>query len=325
MTDIACFLKVIECGSFSKASQELYISQQAVSLHIKHLEDTYKVVLFERRPAMKLTHAGELLREAALEIMRSESVLEDRLSVSRNDFTGELAIGMPANRTSAFANEFIPNFSSMYPNMSINLIEQFSAALPAELIQNRIDLALPLVSNTTAPLDTSIFEICPLESETLYVTISDSLLKKTAPNNFPECKEEFRSGISLYQIAHLPMFLHPSESHLHREIFNAIKEFGVEPFIRVKTSLTSTLVDLCAKGYGVYFVPTMLVKYMYETQYRYFERLNAFPVLEFAGARHTYLAYHKKKVLTKPIQDSIEIIKQIYSNHQSFDRHIQQA
>ena len=41
MTDIACFIKVAECGSFTKASEELYISPQAVSLHIKHLENTY--------------------------------------------------------------------------------------------------------------------------------------------------------------------------------------------------------------------------------------------------------------------------------------------
>ena len=50
MTDIQCFIKVTELMSFTKAAEALYTSQQAVSLHIKHLENTYKVQLFERKP-----------------------------------------------------------------------------------------------------------------------------------------------------------------------------------------------------------------------------------------------------------------------------------
>lgn len=46
MTDIQCFIKVTELMSFTKAAEALYTSQQAVSLHIKHLENTYKVQLF---------------------------------------------------------------------------------------------------------------------------------------------------------------------------------------------------------------------------------------------------------------------------------------
>lgn len=323
MTDIAYFLKVIECGSFSKASEEMYVSQQAVSLHIKHLEDTYKVQLFERRPALKLTHAGQLLREAAEEIIQSETVLMDQLSVSREDFTGELTIGMPANRSAAFASEFIPQFSSLYPNMSASLVEQHSSSLPAELLRNKIDLALPLISHTAFPLDQTYLEIFPLNQETLYVVISDTLLKKAFPDRFPACKVDFRSGISLYQIAHLPMFLYPTNGHLHHEIIDTIKSRGISPFIRVKTSLTNSLVDLCVKGYGVYFSPTMMVKYTCQTQPGAFQKLNAFPVLEYLGVRQTYLVYHRKKVLTKPLLDSIRIIKEIYSEHNRFDQYLQ--
>lgn len=58
MTDIQCFIKVTELMSFTKAAEALYTSQQAVSLHIKHLESTYKVQLFERKPSLKLTPSG---------------------------------------------------------------------------------------------------------------------------------------------------------------------------------------------------------------------------------------------------------------------------
>ncbi len=323
MTDIACFIKVAECGSFTKASEELYISQQAVSLHIKHLENTYKTILFERRPCLKLTQSGKLLLDAATEIMQREALLMDELNVSRQDFRGELTIGLPANRSTAFACEFVPHFSSLYPNMSVRLEEQYSATLSADLVRNRIDLALPLISSTSARLDPAFLEIIPLEAETLYLIISDDLLQKTFPDRFPACKEQFRSGVSLYQFAHLPLFLHPSNSLFHREILNAIAAHGITPFIRIKTSLTSLLADLCAKGYGIFFSPSMMLKYMYETQHDYFNTLNTFPVIEYQGARQTFLAHHRQKQLTKPAQDAIEIIKKIYSEHQLFDQNIQ--
>lgn len=98
---------------------------------------------------------------------------------------------------------------------------------------------------------------------------------------------------------------------------------GITPFLRVQTSLTSSLVSLCAKGYGILFSPTMLLKYMYESQPYYFLTLNMFPVIEYAGARKTFLVYHKKKLLTKQLKDAIKIIRQIFSEHQEFDRHIQ--
>lgn len=325
MTDINCFLKVAECGSFTRASEELYISQQAVSLHIKHLENTYKTVLFERRPYLKLTRSGQLLLDAANDIISRESLLMDELHLSREDFRGELTIGLPANRSPAFACEFIPHFSRLYPNMSISLEEQYSEALAADLARNRIDLALPLISKTSARLDPSLLEIAPLEAETLYLVISDELLQKTFPDRFPQCREEFRSGVSLYQFAHLPLFLHPSNSMFHREILNAIAAHDIQPFIRVKTSLTSLLMELCAKGLGIFFAPSMMLKFMYETQHDYFRTLNAFPVMEYQGARQTYLTYHRQKQLTKPMQDAIAIIKKAYQEHQRFDERIQRG
>lgn len=40
------FIKVAQCLNFSKAAEELYVSQPAISKHIKELENTYKVTLF---------------------------------------------------------------------------------------------------------------------------------------------------------------------------------------------------------------------------------------------------------------------------------------
>ena len=53
------FLIAAEEMNFTKAAERLFISQQALSSHIKRLEDEYGVRLFERRPALHLTLEGE--------------------------------------------------------------------------------------------------------------------------------------------------------------------------------------------------------------------------------------------------------------------------
>ena len=116
MTDIQCFIKVTELMSFTKAAEALYTSQQAVSLHIKHLENTYKVQLFERKPSLKLTPSGQMLLEAARDIIDRENRLLNQFITMQDEFVGEITIGLPPNRSTAFVCEFTPHFSSEYPN-----------------------------------------------------------------------------------------------------------------------------------------------------------------------------------------------------------------
>ena len=136
MTDIQCFIKVTELMSFTKAAEALYTSQQAVSLHIKHLESTYKVQLFERKPSLKLTPSGQMLLEAARDIIDRENQLLNQFITMQDEFVGEITIGLPPNRSTAFVCEFTPHFSSEYPNMTIHLVEIMRLTLHSHSYQN---------------------------------------------------------------------------------------------------------------------------------------------------------------------------------------------
>ena len=66
------FLSVAKNLSFTKASQELFVSQPAITNHIQELETCYQVRLFDRQGnKISLTEAGKLLQE------HSEKILED--------------------------------------------------------------------------------------------------------------------------------------------------------------------------------------------------------------------------------------------------------
>src|SRR5215470_6678111 len=69
--------------SFTKAAEELFITQSAVSRQIRALEDHLNVALFERRPrALVLTEQGRILKRAATELLEGLQEVADRLRAS---------------------------------------------------------------------------------------------------------------------------------------------------------------------------------------------------------------------------------------------------
>lgn len=317
MSDIACFLKVVEYMSFSKAAEAMYFSQQAVSHHIKHLESTYNVTLFERKPSLRLTEEGKILLAAAKDIQEQEEALLELLHSKKQTFNGELSIGLPPNRSTAFATDFIPLFAQQFPNMTIRLMEATTAQLPIAVKDNLVDLALPLLSHPFSPYASDIYVQTPLEDEDLYVIISKKLFWQHFGEAGDALAGRFAKGVSLYEFHDLPMFLHPETSGLHRKILAAYTGRGYRPFIRVKTTLTSSLINLCAAGHGIFFSNPMLLKYLYIQQPQLFRALFIFPITEFQKTRQTVLIYHQKKRLSYPMLESIEIIKKVYASHAS--------
>ena len=81
------FMEVASNLSFSKASNILFISQPAISRHIKSLESFYKNTLFHRKGhTITLTPAGSLLLKRLKEAKKIQSQVEFELSILKNEF-----------------------------------------------------------------------------------------------------------------------------------------------------------------------------------------------------------------------------------------------
>lgn len=90
------FSSVAKNLSFTKASQELFISQPAITKHIQELETMYQTRLFERMGnKILLTDAGRLLLEHCEKILEDYGRLEYEMNLLRNEHTGELRLGEP--------------------------------------------------------------------------------------------------------------------------------------------------------------------------------------------------------------------------------------
>ena len=135
------FLAVAECKSISKAAAQLYISQPAVSITIKKLEENLNTTLFIRKSkGVELTENGRKLYE---DVKRAFQILldtEDRLRFHQN--TGYLRIAASNVLCKHFLMPYLKEFTSLYPNTDVSITCTSSATACSMVEQCNIDLAL---------------------------------------------------------------------------------------------------------------------------------------------------------------------------------------
>ena len=135
------FLAVAECKSISMAAAQLYISQPAVSITIKKLEENLNTTLFIRKSkGVELTENGRKLYENAKRAFNILLDTEDRLRFHQN--TGYLRIAASNVLCKYFLMPYLKEFTSLYPNTDISITCTSSAAACAMVEQCNIDLAL---------------------------------------------------------------------------------------------------------------------------------------------------------------------------------------
>ncbi|MFA5973533.1 MAG: LysR substrate-binding domain-containing protein [Lentimicrobiaceae bacterium] len=169
------FLAVAENLSFSKAAEELFISQPAVTNHIKELESKLNVTLFERKGnKIYLTDAGKLAYNHLKPIRQLYRELEFDLERLNDAFKGTLRIGASSTISQYLIPKVIAAFYKRYPKIELFLLNGNSFEMEQKLLENEIDMAL--VENEAS--QTNIKYIDFLNDEIVAVTGSNSVYSK---------------------------------------------------------------------------------------------------------------------------------------------------
>lgn len=131
--------------SFSKASQIIFISQPAISKHIKTLEAYYKIPLFVRNGnKISLTEGGEILFNRLKEAKRIESLLEFQLSTINKKINakGELNLGASTTVALYILPRILSKLHQKFPNLNISLLNRNTDTIIQALINNEIDIGI---------------------------------------------------------------------------------------------------------------------------------------------------------------------------------------
>jgi DNA-binding transcriptional LysR family regulator len=128
--------------SFSRAAEELHLSQPAVSMQVKGLEDIVGLPLTEQLgKKIFLTEAGREVLHASQAITARLNDLQHNLAQLRSIDTGRLNIASTST-VNAVATDILARFRGRHPGVSIHLDVSNRAEVLDQLVGNRIDLAI---------------------------------------------------------------------------------------------------------------------------------------------------------------------------------------
>ncbi|AFY38590.1 transcriptional regulator, LysR family [[Leptolyngbya] sp. PCC 7376] len=151
------FLAIAEVGSFTKAAEQLYVSQPSLSAGIKKLEQDLDVQLFERvGRGVLLTSAGRLFQEKAQSILAEYKAIRQDLEQLKDAPTLRIATLHTLRADSL--TQIVGRFHEQYPNVAIEILQGYFQDIQQWLEQGDVDLAITwLRGEKTIPNSQALF------------------------------------------------------------------------------------------------------------------------------------------------------------------------
>lgn len=145
--------------SFTKAANELSISQPAVTRHIKEIENQLNTKLFNRNgTSIQLTASGKILLSYAEKIRNLSRDLEFDISQLNKHAKGKLKIGASTTIAQYILPEILAKFHSYYKEIDIELVTRNSEDISTLLKNGQIDLGIVEGASQSSFFDYQIFK-----------------------------------------------------------------------------------------------------------------------------------------------------------------------
>jgi len=138
------FYTVAKRLNFTKASEELFISQPAVTKHIQELEGTYKTTFFERSGNKKviLTASGEIFLRYTEKLLAIYNELEFDLNLLQKQHAGVLRIGGSNTVSQYIMPPILAEFHKKFSDIRINLVTGNTEQIEDALLNKEIDMGI---------------------------------------------------------------------------------------------------------------------------------------------------------------------------------------
>ena len=303
------FLVVAEEKNITRAADRLHLSQQALSGHIIRLEEEVGCPLFDRKPALQLTYAGECFRDQALQMVNLKYQSESMMRDIRANEKGQLRIGISYSRGQALLPRVLPEYSVKHPLVDLSIVEDDAPGLQAKILQGALDVIVGFLPFTSPDL-----ECRPLFDEHFFLVLPKKLCQDTYGDRVSELIREFTETGDLTPFQDLPYVLLRKGEHIRKKIDAELKNLRLSLNVRIETSNTQTALALAAAGMGATIVHESLLKSSYtlgglsspETR----EKVEILPFQKSILVDTIGIAYHRDRYLPKITKDFIELCEE---------------
>src|SRR6476660_1326258 len=239
MRQLRYFDALARHGHFGRAAEASSISQPALSMQSKELEEALGGLLLERSARqVALTRFGEELAPRVRDILRSVDELGDFARASQDRFAGRLRIGMIPTIAPYLLPTITKNLTRMHPELDIRVREALTSRLIQELVEGRLDTAIVALPVS----EPSLTEVALFAENFLLVRPGED---EGTPVPSSETLREMR-------------LLLLEEGHCFRD--QALSFCNMQsslPRDMLDASSLSTLVQMVSAGMGVTLIPEM--------------------------------------------------------------------
>ena len=239
------FTQIVESGSLSRASRQLYIAQPALSQQLSKLEAEVGKPLLTRSPkGVAPTENGLALYHHARFMLRQ---LDQALSIARKDsgaVQGMVSVGLPSTTVSGLGLELVRRVRERFPGVLLNVVEGMSGHLGQMMRLGQLDLAVLFASDVAPDM-----AVEPLLEEELFVML---------PRHSPLVPAR-RTSLTIAEAAELPLILPTGTHGLRRRIAAEFEQRNLQPRIVAEIDSLALLMDCVFEGMGATIKPMAAV------------------------------------------------------------------
>jgi len=244
LNSLLVFHEVAKYKGFSKAAEELFISQPAVTKHIKELERKVGMRLIQRRRgAFALTEAGKIFYKYTRKISSHLMEIENVLGGLQKEHHGLLKIGTTESYSKCLMPKLLSGFHASHPSIKIALDVGNSDEIEKSLLVYKNDLGLIGVTKTSSKLRTIPFLREPL---VLIVSPNHSLARKPV--------------VSFRELEKYPFIIRAKGSRTRKIIMQAFKDLDIRPSLLMEAGSSEFIKQWVSEGKGVSVIVKRIVE-----------------------------------------------------------------
>ncbi len=296
LKQLEAFVHVAECKSFSKAAQELFLTQPTISAHISSLEKELGVRLFVRNTKeVSLSEDGKDLYQYARQIEDLEKQIEERFCVREVEDKHYISIAASTIPSGYLLPQILSRYHEKYPGEQFKITETDSAQVIAQVVEHAVDVGL-----TGTVLDKKNCSYIPFYKDQLAII---------TPNEEKYQKLTGPSG-NLNWILNEKVIMREQGSGTRKEAEKQLKAAGIDPTkLEIIASIDNpeTIKKSVSQGMGISILSSLATQE--EVQQG---SMLAFPLSGTDSARDIYIVYNKNYQLSRSAQRFVKVVKEVY-------------
>ncbi len=286
------FYAVTEAGSFSAAAENLYLTQSAVSQHIKDLESSLGTALFKRgRRGVQLTPAGVILQGYTRRILHLLAEAEAAVTDVSQLSGGQIRIGATPGIGTSVLPAWMQTFRSRYPRLALSLVTDTTSGIAQRVRQQQLDIGL---------IEGELEDMPSIGQQVLQTVQQVVVVGQQHP-----CY--LRQSIVLRELHGQPMVMRPAGTYTRRWLDGILHEHQVAPRIAAELDSPAAIKQAVIAGMGITILPRYDVQRELELGL-----VNAVVVEDVPLERHLKLIWNKSQPFTPVTRAFLSFLSELF-------------